>query len=211
VLRLRYRAWQVAVPRVGRKTGSVDCGQSTHSTATQLASLPRRRSGASILAALADEEQRAWRVPAPPPPGFVLGTQEKERLALFMQFRGPPPRPLLHCQHALSNGCQHAQVSASTTVQEAGLVALRRSIAPRFAEAAAEVEERQAFVEQLQALGALRHDQLAAVRTELQDRVTEMQRLDERLRTLGITDTAASKHDDVDGVDSPQHMLSISS
>ncbi|PNW84337.1 hypothetical protein CHLRE_04g230242v5 [Chlamydomonas reinhardtii] len=130
--------------------------------------IPRRRHVDVIRAEIDAEYERMRTAPQPPPSRAVLDDKEKTRLADLMRFRGKVP--------AVTPEQVAAQARAAPKKSE------QQQLEEMFEQIVGEIEERRAFLRDLEAAGRLKLETVHMVRSEIQQRVADLQRVDALLQ-----------------------------
>ncbi|KAG2482844.1 hypothetical protein HYH03_018281 [Edaphochlamys debaryana] len=128
----------------------------------------RRRPVAAIQADIDAEYERMRSVPQPAPNRPVLDDREKDRLAELMRFRGKVP--------TVTPEALASQLKAGSKKSE------REQLEELFDSIAGEIEERRQFLRDLEKAGRLKLETVHMIRAEIQQRVTELQRVDALLK-----------------------------
>ncbi|GFR41819.1 hypothetical protein Agub_g2591 [Astrephomene gubernaculifera] len=130
--------------------------------------IPRRRPLEVIRREIDAEYERMRAAPQPPPNRPLLDEREKARLAELMRFRGKLP--------AITPE-QQAEMSKAVPRKSQ-----RQQLEELFSAIMGEIEERRQFLRDLEAAGRLPLETVYMIRSEIQDRVTELQRVDVLLK-----------------------------
>ncbi|KXZ47974.1 hypothetical protein GPECTOR_31g336 [Gonium pectorale] len=129
--------------------------------------IPRRRPLEVIQREIDAEYDRMRSAPQPPPNRPLLDEKEKSRLAELMRYRGKLPAIT---PEQLAEQRKHAPRKTE-----------RQQLEEMFEQIVGEINERREFLRDLEAAGRLRLETVHTVRAEIQQRVTELQRVDELL------------------------------
>jgi len=164
---------QVSYPKFGK--------QRPASSSAPIHHIPRRKPAEVILTELEEEKQRQKEARPPPPKGPLLDSAEKERLALAMRYRGKLPKA---SPEELEEAARHRGVRRNAPRTE------REEVQALFDAVMYEIEERRAFLADLEQAGALKRDHVHQVRAEIQTRVDDLNKLDRMLRDLDLAERA---------------------
>lgn len=129
--------------------------------------IPRRRPLEVIRAEIDAEYERMRCAPQPPPSRPLLDEREKSRLAELMRFRGKMPEVTPEQQAAAA---KHVPKKSQ-----------KQQLEEIFAAIVQEIDERRQFLRDLESAGRLKLETVHTVRAEIQQRVTELQRVDQLL------------------------------
>ncbi|KAL6763453.1 hypothetical protein V8C86DRAFT_2495332 [Haematococcus lacustris] len=142
-----------------------------------LHSIPRRKPAEQILREM-DQERDQLRSAQHRPPGPLLDAAEKERCALLMQHRGKlPAAAVAGTSGARSQSAGAPQPRRPAPKSEA------EELQSLFSQVLQEIEERKAFLADLESYGALKRDVQQQVRVEIKQRVEELQKLDAMIKS----------------------------
>ncbi|PNH03822.1 hypothetical protein TSOC_010091 [Tetrabaena socialis] len=133
--------------------------------------IPRRRPLEAIQQEIDAEYERMRAAPQAPPNRPMLDDREKGRLAELMRFRGKVP--------TVTPEQLASQMKSAPRKSE------RQQLEEMFEAIVGEIDERRQFLRDLEAGGRLRAETVHAVRAEIQQRVTELQRVDVLLQQCG--------------------------
>ncbi|GAX72986.1 hypothetical protein CEUSTIGMA_g438.t1 [Chlamydomonas eustigma] len=157
------------------KFGSPRPGSGDSPNASRLRQIPHRKPGEQIMKELHEEAQRMKAAQPPQPKGPLLDEAEKSRLAMAMQFRGKVPQA---STQELEEAARHRGVRSKAPRSE------REELQALFKATMEEVEDRKAFLAEMEAQGALKKDHVHQIQGEIRIRVEDMHRLDRMLRDL---------------------------
>jgi len=146
-------------------------------SAARLKQMPRRRPGDVILREMKEDQQRAREALPPRSRGPVLDDAEKDRLAELMRYRGKVPAEYVTAD-------EREAAARHRGVRKEALRSQRDELQMLFQETMQEIEERQAFLREMQSNGALKRDHVHQLQAEIKKRVEDMNRIDRMLREL---------------------------
>lgn len=135
------------------------------------ARLPHRKPGQAILTEMKEEADKQWQQPMPVPKGPLLDEAEKERCAALMRYRGKVPE------------VSEEEMAAARRPRPKSE---RQELQDMFDSVLLEIEERRAFLAELEKHGALQQDKARMVQVEIKERVAEMQKIDRMIRELQL-------------------------
>ncbi|KAK9810091.1 hypothetical protein WJX72_004668 [[Myrmecia] bisecta] len=133
----------------------------------------RRRADVILQNTLQSEELERTR-PPPPPKGPLLDDMEKERCATLMQYRGKPPElPPLDEMRSLKLKAYNSPAQSE-----------RAQLQELFESVRQEIEDRKTFLEDMRSLSKQSeyNAHAARVKPEIQERVKELERIDDLIK-----------------------------